>query len=199
MALIQNIISYLSPFNQLLLLQKFFTNGIIYGIKTIIPDYTNDDSGMYKIINYYGKNKDNLSKIYFFLSLFAKQLNYGEYDEKTQKIIEHIKKSFFNLINDIYNKNIIQEKIVLLKPKIIKSKIIKSKISKITKPKSKISKITKPKSKISKITKPKSKISKIIKPKSKISKITKPKIIKSKISKITKSKISKITKSKISK
>ena len=86
MALIQNIISYLSPFNQLLLLQKFFTNGIIYGIKTIIPDYTNDDSGMYKIINYYGKNKDNLSKIYFFLSLFAKQLNYGEYDEKTQKI-----------------------------------------------------------------------------------------------------------------
>ena len=125
MALIQNIISYLSPFNQLLLLQKFFTNGIIYGIKTIIPDYTNDDSGMYKIINYYGKNKDNLSKIYFFLSLFAKQLNYGEYDEKTQKIIEHIKKSFFNLINDIYNKNIIQEKIVLLKPKIIKSKISK--------------------------------------------------------------------------
>ena len=155
-SIIQNVINFLSPFNQLLLVQKLFSYSIIQGIKTVIPDYTNDDTGMYKIINYYGKNKDNLSKIYFFLSLFAKQLNYGEYDEKTQKIMENIKKRFFNLIDDIYIKNIKKEEPLILNPKTSKTskqknKKIKSKISK--KIKSKISKKIKSKSIISKIKK----------------------------------------------
>ena len=160
-SIIKNIIGLISPFNQLLLLQKLFTIGIITGIKKIIPDYTNDDTGMYKIINYYGKNKDNLSKIYFFLSLFAKQLNYGDYDERTKKIIDDIKNKFFNLIDDVYKKNIPEHQVSIVKP----SKI---KISKKSKPKVLKSKTSKPK---------------VLK-----SKISKPKLLKSKTSKIKRSK-----------
>ena len=94
---------------------------------------------MYKIINYYGKNKDNLSKIYFFLSLFAKQLNYGEYDERTKRIIDDIKNKFFNLIDNVYKKNMPEHQVSIdksSKPKISKkSKVLKSKTSKLSKPK----------------------------------------------------------------
>jgi hypothetical protein len=138
---IKNIIGILTPFSQLLILQKLFTNTIINNISKIIPDYTNDDTGMYKIIDYYGTNKNNLSKIYFFLSLFAKQLNYGEYDEKTKTIIDDIKNRFFNLIDDVYKNNMEKkDNVINLKSKIIaknkypnKTKSKKYKISKMSK------------------------------------------------------------------
>jgi hypothetical protein len=181
--IVQNIIGLMSPFNQLLLLQKLFTTAIIAGIKKIIPEYTNDDNGMYKIINYYGKNKDNLSKIYFFLSLFAKQLNYGNYDERTKKIIDDMKNKFFNLIEDVYKKNMPEYQISPIKPS--KEKILKPNTSKKTKVlKSKISK----KSKVLK--------SKVLKTKVLKSKISKTKLLKSKSSKIKRSEISKRSKKK---
>ena len=175
-SIIKSMIGLLSPFNQLLLLQKLFTTGIIHGIQKIIPDYTNDDTGMYKIINYYGKNKENLSKIYFFLSLFAKQLNYGEYNEKTKLLIDDIKKRFFNLLDDIYKNNneeikkIIEPKLLiekiptakLLKQNASKKKLLKSKASKKKLLKSKASKTKLLKSKTSKAKLLKSKASKKI-------------------------------------
>ena len=198
-SIIQNIMGLVSPFNQLLLLQKLFTIGIIAGIKKIIPGYTNDDSGMYKLINYYGQNKDNLSKIYFFLSLFAKQLNYGDYSEKTKIIIDDIKNRFFKLLNDIYNNNNGEIK-KIIEPKTSKAKLLKSKTSEVELLKSKTSKAKLLKSKTSKAKLLKSKTSKANLLKTKTSKA---KLLKSKTSeaKLLKSKTSKanLLKSKTSK
>jgi len=189
-SIIKSVIGLLSPFNQLLFLQKLFTAGIIHGIQKIIPGYTNDDTGMYKLINYYGKNKENLSKIYFFLSLFAKQLNYGEYGEKTKILIDDIKNRFFKLLDDIYkNNNTEIKKIIhpkLLKSKTSKPKLLKSKTSKAKLLKSKTSKAKLLKSKTSK---PKLLKSKTSKPKLLKSKTSKPKLLKSKTSKAKLSKI----------
>lgn len=173
--ILNNLLGLLTPFNQLLLLQKFFTTAIILGIKKIIPDYTNDDEGMYKLINYYGKNKENLSKLYFFLSLFAKQLNYGDYDEKHKKIIEDIKNRFLSLIDDIYksnngdiNKIIKNEENIIKNENLLKENIKKPTKNKKTSKKSKISKKSKSLLKIKKTPKTKnSKLSKSSKNKKK--------------------------------